>query len=121
MVKEHAPAPERSLKQRMDALEEANRIRTYRAQAKRDLKAGRTTLFDLMQDPDCETMKLIDALLSLPKVGRVKANKVLQTARISPSKTIGGLSDRQRVELLGLVPPAPSRARPRLGAVAVAW
>jgi hypothetical protein len=33
----------------------------------------------------------------------VKANKVLQQCRISPSKTIGGLSERQRTELVGLL------------------
>ena len=42
-------------------------------------------------------------LLAVPKYGRVKANKVLQTCRISPSKTIGGLSDRQRTELVSLL------------------
>jgi hypothetical protein len=33
----------------------------------------------------------------------VKANKVLQQCRISPSKTIGGLSERQRSELVSLL------------------
>jgi hypothetical protein len=33
----------------------------------------------------------------------VKANKVLQQCRISPSKTIGGLSERQRDELVSLL------------------
>jgi hypothetical protein len=42
-------------------------------------------------------------LLAVPKYGRVKANKVLQQVRISPSKTIGGLSDRQRTELVALL------------------
>jgi hypothetical protein len=38
--------------------------------------------------------------MAVPKYGRVKANKVLGTCRISPSKTIGGLSARQRDELV---------------------
>jgi hypothetical protein len=33
----------------------------------------------------------------------VKANKVLTQCRISPSKTIGGLSQRQRAELVALL------------------
>jgi hypothetical protein len=65
----HSAAPERSLLQRMDALQRAN----------------------------------FDMLLAVPKYGRVKANKVLQQCRISPSKTIGGLSERQRTELVGLL------------------
>jgi hypothetical protein len=38
-------------------------------------------------------------VLALPKVGRVKATKILQSCRVSPSKTFGGLSERQRAEL----------------------
>jgi len=39
----------------------------------------------------------------VPKYGRVKVNKVLQQCRISPSKTIGGLSQRQRTELVSML------------------
>ena len=98
-------APERSLNQRMDALQKANEIRTRRAQLKRDLKAGRVSIHTLLLEPPdyLETAKVLDMLLAVPKYGRVKANRVLQTCRISPSKTIGGLSDRQRAELVGLL------------------
>jgi hypothetical protein len=39
-------------------------------------------------------------LLAVPKYGRVKTGKILQHCKISPSKTIGGLSKRQRGELV---------------------
>ena len=42
-------------------------------------------------------------LLAVPKYGRVKVNKVLQVCRISPSKTIGGLSERQRAEFITML------------------
>jgi hypothetical protein len=95
-------APERSLDQRMEALRRANNIRTRRAQLKRDLKAGKLTIDALLLDsPDyLQTAKVFDMLLAVPKFGRVKANRVLNQCRISPSKTIGGLSDRQRAELV---------------------
>jgi hypothetical protein len=98
----HSSAPERSLNQRMDALQRANDIRTRRAQLKRDLKAGRVSIHTLLMEPPefVETAKVFDMLLAVPKYGRVKANKVLSTCRISPSKTIGGLSERQRNELV---------------------
>ncbi len=98
-------APERSLLQRMDALERANEIRTRRAQLKRDLKGGRISIHDLLLDPPefVETAKVFDMLLAVPKYGRVKANKVLVQCRISPSKTIGGLSQRQRTELVSML------------------
>jgi len=101
----HSAAPERSLLQRMDALQRANQIRTLRAQLKRDLKAGRVSIHVLLLDPPeyLATAKVFEILLAVPKYGRVKANKVLQTCRISPSKTIGGLSERQRTELVSLL------------------
>lgn len=101
----HSAAPERSLTQRLDALNRANEIRTQRAALKKDLKAGRTNIHSLLQDPPpyVETAKVMDMLLAVPKYGRVKVNKVLSQCRISPSKTIGGLSERQRDELVGLL------------------
>ena len=101
----HSAAPERSLVQRMDALQRANEIRTRRAQLKRDLRGGRISIHDLLLKPPdyLETAKVLDMLLAVPKIGRVKANKVLTTCRISPSKTIGGLSERQRAELVSLL------------------
>jgi hypothetical protein len=89
----------------MDALQRANEIRTRRAQLKRDLKGGRVSIHDLLLNPPdyLETAKVFDMLLAVPKYGRVKVNKILVTCRISPSKTIGGLSERQRNELIGML------------------
>src|SRR4026208_584253 len=109
----HSAAPERSLLQRMDALQRANEIRTRRAQLKKDLKGGRASIHTLPKGPPApgETAKVFDMLLAVPKYGRVKANKVLQQCRISPSKTIGGLSERQRTEIVGDRRPCGSRGR----------
>ncbi|MGI8595355.1 MAG: integration host factor, actinobacterial type [Solirubrobacteraceae bacterium] len=98
-------APERSLGQRMAALQRANQIRTRRAELKRDLKASRQSIHQLLLDPPAwlETAKVFDMLLSVPKYGRVKVNKVLGQCRISPSKTFGGLSERQRSELVTML------------------
>jgi hypothetical protein len=95
-------APERSLTQRMDALQRANDVRTRRAQLKRDLKGGRTQIHGLLLSPPeyLQTAKVFDLLLAVPKYGRVKVNRILTQCRISPSKTIGGLSERQRNELV---------------------
>jgi hypothetical protein len=97
--------PERTLAQRREALDRANAIREYRAKMKRDLKAGRVQPETLIVDPPewLETCKVWDLLVALPKIGRVKANKIMQTARMSPAKTVGGITDRQRRELLDLL------------------
>lgn len=89
----------------MKALEAANEIRTKRAQLKRDLKAGRARIEGLLMDPPeyLETAKVFDMMLAVPKYGRVKVNRILNQCRISPSKTIGGLSERQRNELVTLL------------------
>ena len=97
-----AAVPERTHSQRMKALNRANEIRTKRAQLKRDLKAGKVSVETLLSKPPDWVLsaKAFDMILAVPKYGRVKANKILSQCRISPSKTIGGLSERQRAELV---------------------
>jgi hypothetical protein len=97
-------APARSLDQRMEALKRANDIRVKRAQLKKDLKAGRVQIEEILGAPPeyVETAKVFDMLMAVPKFGRVKAARFLNTCRISQSKTVGGLSERQRAELIGL-------------------
>ena len=89
----------------MRALQRANEIRSARAQLKRDLKAGKARIETLLLNPPEYVMsaKAFDMILAVPKYGRVKANKILTQCRISPSKTIGGLSERQRAELVHLL------------------
>ncbi len=96
--------PSRSLDQRLDALERANEIRVSRARLKRALKSGEATFDQVLLDPPTFvlTAKVYDMLLAVPRLGRVRASKLLAQCRISQSKTIGGLSDRQRGELVDL-------------------
>ncbi len=42
-------------------------------------------------------------MLEVAKHGRVKAEKRQQQCPISPSKTTGGLSERQRADILSLL------------------
>jgi hypothetical protein len=97
--------PERTRVQRMAALETANEIRSKRALLKKQLKRREINVQDVLLDPPewAGTMKVIDLLLAAPKYGRVKANKALVRARISPSKTLGGMSARQRAEIASMV------------------
>ena len=68
-------APERSLLQRMEALQRANDVRSRRAQLKRDLKAGRQPIHELLLEPPeyLGTAKVFDLLLAVPKYGRVRS------------------------------------------------
>ena len=103
-AKTQAHAPLRSLDQRMDALKRANDVRVKRAQLKKDLKEGKVRIEQILGNPPeyVSTAKVVDILMAVPKFGRVKAARFLNTCRISQSKTVGGLSDRQRAELIGL-------------------
>jgi hypothetical protein len=95
----------------MEALERANDIRTKRANFKKQMKAAPTKpksaekCVEAILDPPwhMETMKVYDLLLATRGFGKVKANKYLVRLRISPSKTLGGLSARQRAEIAGAV------------------
>ncbi len=97
-------APARSLDQRMEALKRANDIRVRRAQLKKDLKDGVVHIESVLLDPPefVSTAKVFDMLMAVPKFGRVKAARLLNQCRISQSKTVGGLSERQRTELVSL-------------------
>lgn len=104
VMKTQAQAPERSLDQRMEALRRANDIRVRRARLKKDLKDGSVEIERILSNPPeyVSTAKVFDILMAVPKFGRVKASRFLNQCRISQAKTVGGLSDRQRAELVGL-------------------
>ena len=89
----------------MEALARANEIRSLRAQLKKDIKSGATSLASVISDPPeyVMTAKVYDMLMAVPKYGRVKATRFLTHCRISQGKTIGGLSERQRAELIDLL------------------
>jgi hypothetical protein len=100
--KQSNSAPARSLDQRLDALGKANEVRSRRAALKADLKRGVVGIGDVLAAPPeyLLTAKVADLLMATPKCGRVKSARIMEQCRISPSKTIGGLSERQRQELL---------------------
>lgn len=94
--------PARTIDQRMIGLEVANRTRAVRARVKLDIRAERRSLASVLlnPEPEVENMKVWDVLLAQPKHGRVKVTSVLRRHQISPSKTVGGLTERQLHALL---------------------
>jgi hypothetical protein len=67
--------------------------------------SGKADLAPLIVNPPefAASAEVVDLLLSLPKIGQVKAHQILSHARIAPTKTLGGITDRQRGELLTLI------------------
>ena len=92
--------------QYMTALAHANEIRTYRARLKRDIKAGRESAYGIVAVPPqlAQTMHVFDVLLAMPYTGRVKADRLLRRCGVPRYRTLADLSERQRAELLALLP-----------------
>jgi hypothetical protein len=88
----------------MVALRKGNKIRFARAEWKRAVKRHPELRLAPFADPMFATMHVGDYLLALPKVGSTKTNKILRDARISPAKTLGGMTERQRIELISMLP-----------------
>ena len=86
----------------MAALAEANRVRSLRAALKADLRAGRVSLASLLTSPPdfARSAKVATLLGATPQCGPVKAAKIMDRCRIAQSKTVAGLSERQRSELI---------------------
>lgn len=93
--------------QRMEALAYANEIRAARAALKRrwkkiDPRSARRELCAIVMDPAPEhvTWRIERALMALPWVGAARVRRWLLECAIPLNKTIGGMSDRQRADLV---------------------
>jgi hypothetical protein len=87
------PAP-----QHMRALEQANRVRLARAELKREVAEGETSVGEVVRDNpwEAESMAIAELLMSQHRWGRQRCRRFLATIGISETKTIGSLTDRQR-------------------------
>ncbi len=75
--------------------------RQERAKTKELIATGKIFFFDLFSDErkSISRMRLIDLLQSVPGVGKIRADQILERTKISPSRRIGGVGPRQ-IELL---------------------
>ena len=95
----------RLLERRRIALRQANEVRSKRAKLKQHLRQGRVRLEEVLAVPSdyLATAEVFDLLVAAPKIGPVKAARLLTVARVSQSKTIGQLTERQRGRLIELL------------------
>jgi hypothetical protein len=99
--------PHRSAAQRTAALKLAQEVRIYRARRKREIKratapASRAQVVAIVLDPPelMLTMHISDLLVSVRGWAKVRAEAALRRCQVSPHKTLGGLTYRQRRELV---------------------
>ena len=89
--------------QRAAALEKAAQARKDRAEIKNNLKRGTVTLTDVLNqgqtDDTVGKMKVSALLESLPGVGKVRAQQIMERLGIAESRRIRGLGAKQRAAL----------------------
>ena len=101
--------------QRLLALDRANHIRIARAALKRRLHAGQITPAEaiLRGSRDTDTMTVDELLRSQRGWGPKRSLTVLRSVLLSDTKTLGSLTERQRVTLAGILSSLSTReARP---------
>jgi hypothetical protein len=90
--------------QRAAALEKAAAARKARAELKVRLKSSGTSLDDVLRDGDTDEvigkMKVVAVLEAMPKVGKVRAQQIMERLEISPSRRVRGLGAKQREALV---------------------
>src|SRR5947208_16193656 len=97
------PLPVLNEEQRRQALEKAAEARRKRAEVKAELKSGKRTLSDILNDQGSDTvgkMKVSTVLESLPGVGKVRARQLTEKLDMSASRRVRGLGAKQRSALL---------------------
>ena len=91
-----APAP-----QHMRALAQANRVRLARAELKRQVAEGETTVAEIIlaRPWEAESMTIADLLMSQHRWGRTRCRRFLASIPMVETKSIGSMTERQRKEL----------------------
>lgn len=96
--------PYLTLEQRREALEKAAQARKFRAEIREQLKNREIGLLEIIERAKTEEalakMKVIALLEALPKVGKIKAAKFMDKAKIAQSRRIKGLGEHQLAALV---------------------
>ena len=84
--------------QHLQALQRANRVRLARAELKRQIADGEVTAGEvILTSPwEASSMAIGDVLMSQRRWGGTRCRKFLAMFRISETKTVGSLTERQR-------------------------
>jgi hypothetical protein len=101
----HAP-------QHMRALEHANRVRAARADLKRRVAAGEVHAADVVLAHPwmVESMPLAELLICQRSWGQTRCRTFLKSVGLGESKTLGCLTERQRIAIAVVLSTNPGRA-----------
>jgi hypothetical protein len=97
------PLPPLTPEQRLAALEKAAAARKARAALRERLKHSSASLADVLDSGDTNEaigkMRVSAVLESMPGVGKVRAQRIMEKLGISPSRRVRGLGAHQRAAL----------------------
>ena len=84
--------------QHLRALAQANRVRLARAELKRQVSDGETSVAEVVLECpwEAESMAIADLLMSQHRWGRTRCRRFLASIPMSETKTVGSMTDRQR-------------------------
>lgn len=98
------PLPHLDDEARRQALEKAAEARTVRAELKQQLKSGEVDFREILRRADTNEVvgktKVSAVLEAMPRLGKVRARKLMERLDISPSRRLRGLGSNQREKLL---------------------
>ena len=98
------PLPPLTPDQRAAALEKAAQARRARAELKAKLKTGSTSLAEVFEAGDVDEaigkMRVTAVLEAMPGVGKVRAERIMQTVGIAATRRVRGLGQHQRAALI---------------------
>ena len=89
--------------QKREALKKAQEVRSKRAKVREDLKSGKISLeniFEDVEDEEIGKMRVAYLLESLPRIGRVRTQQIMEEVGIDESRRVRGLGVRQKEALL---------------------
>jgi S13-like H2TH domain len=95
--------PTLTAEDRAAALAKASQVRAERAEVKKLLKQGTTTLPDILKraatDDAVAKMKVLALVESMPGVGKVRAAQIMERLAIDSKRRVRGLGANQRQAL----------------------
>lgn len=95
--------PVLTLREKKEALNKAQKMRSERKGIREQLKSGQMSLNEVLSRDNDEVMgkmRVAYLLASLPRVGKTTARKVMEEIGIDESRRVQGLGKRQKEALL---------------------
>jgi len=111
--------PKLKPEEREAAKSAATAARRLRAEIKSSLRSAEVSIFDVINSPEpaLRRMKVRDLLEALPGVGKLRAEAIMERAKISPTRRVAGLGRIQLAALKGEI--AISKVDPKRGLLIV--